>query len=582
MYSRIAVATLAIVACNKPEETGGETDSGETDSGDTDTAVATPTEHCGQITTPETWAPGVHDVTCYVYVEGTTLTLAPGAEVRFAGDTGLYVGYNGGGGQLIAEGTADHPIALHGPLQSGRGTWTGIVIAAATSETRLAELTLRDAGGVYADAAVTVDGGDLRVNHVTIHHVDDAGFHLLNGARFSEGSAGLVVSDAPTPGRINAGSVDSIPLAGLSLADNDDPEVYVDGGDLDHDATWGALGVPYFVQGDVYVDGGVGPATLTLAAGAELVMGSDRGIYVGYKDGAGGLVAAGTQASPVVFRGATAQPGLWSGVFYDDAAVNTKASLSWTEISDAGGAFVEGALFARDMTLRVDHVTIRDSENAGFMLAGTAEFDPASTDLTVTGCEVSGHATPYGAASIPEAGAYVGNDLDAVVIEGDSTLRESATWGDLGVPYQILTDLYVQSTTGVPPVLTVQPGAVLAFGAARGLYVGYGYPGGLLAGGSASAPVVITGIVHQPGSWSGVFLADDVVDASTVLSYVDVGYGGGEFSDANVTVTGSSPTLRNVNLHDSEGWGLTLHSGDPTVEQVTYVNNASGDLHDLR
>lgn len=576
MYRWTAVVTLALVACPQPEDTGEDTHTGDTE----DTSVVNPTDHCGEITTSETWAAGVHDVTCDLYVEGATLTLAPGVEVRFAPDLGLYVGYNGGGGQLIAEGTPDDPIRLHGPALSGRGTWTGVIIKPAASESRLAELTIEDAGGMYTDAALFVDDVDVRVNNVTFNHVEDAGFRLIHGARFSDGSAGLVVTDAPIPGWIEAASADSIPLVGLSLADNDDPELFVDGGDIDHDATWSALDVPYFVQGDLYVEGTTTAATLTLGAGTELVMGANNGIYVGYNDGPGGFVTAGTEALPVVLRGTSEQRGLWTGVRYLDSTVDADATLTWTEIADAGGMYSESAVYVEAATLKVDHVTLRGAENAGFQLGVNAKFDAASTELVVTGCEVAGDVRLSGVASIPEAGDYVGNDLDAVTIDGDSTLDKSATWGDLGVPYVLETDIEVGSATGPTPVLTLEAGVELAFGNSLGLYVGNGDPGGLIANGTTIAPVVFTGAAQQAGAWSGIFFKPDVIDASAVLTNVDIGYAGGMYSEANVTIDGSSPTLSHAFIHHSENWGIVVTSGSPVFDQVTYLSNASGDLND--
>ncbi len=515
-------------------------------------------------------------------MDGATLTIAPGAELRFVANIGLYIGRDGAGGQLLAEGTADHPIRMHGAALSGRGTWTGIIIEAATTESRLAELTIEDAGGMYADAALFVDDVDIRVNNVGIHHVEDAGFKLLHGARFSAGSAGLVVDDAPIPGWIEAANADSIPLSGLSLTGNDDAELYVEGGDVDHDATWTDLGVPYFVQGELRVEGTTSAATLTLGAGTEVVMASNTGIYVGYEGGPGGFITAGTEASPVILRGTSEQRGLWTGVRYYDTTVDAKASLTWTEISDAGGMYSESALFVEEATLKVDHVTLRGAENAGFQLAASAKFDAASTELLVTGCEVSGDVRLFGVASIPEMGDYVGNDLNAVMIDGDSTVDKSATWGDLGVPYELLTDVQVRSATGPAPVLTLEAGVVLAFANNRGLYVGNGDAGGLMANGTALAPVVFTGTAEQTGAWTGILLKPDLIDASTVLTHVDIGYAGGMYSDANVTIDGSSPTISNAFVHHAEGFGIIINSGSPTLQTVTYQGNTSGDLQDDR
>jgi hypothetical protein len=55
-------------------------------------AVISLNEHCGIITRDETWGPGVHAVTCNVVVgSGATLTISPGAIVKFQLQTSLQV-----------------------------------------------------------------------------------------------------------------------------------------------------------------------------------------------------------------------------------------------------------------------------------------------------------------------------------------------------------------------------------------------------------------------------------------------------------------------------------------------------------
>lgn len=69
-----------------------------------------PGAHCGPITTNETWGPGVHQITCPVYVPaGVALTLAAGSEVQTQSS-----GYVEAYGSLVVAGTAEAPVRISG------------------------------------------------------------------------------------------------------------------------------------------------------------------------------------------------------------------------------------------------------------------------------------------------------------------------------------------------------------------------------------------------------------------------------------------------------------------------------------
>ena len=59
-------------------------------------------EHRGHITSDETWVEGIHLITGDVYVSGATLTIEPGAIVRFTEGTSLVIGLNADNSQLLA------------------------------------------------------------------------------------------------------------------------------------------------------------------------------------------------------------------------------------------------------------------------------------------------------------------------------------------------------------------------------------------------------------------------------------------------------------------------------------------------
>jgi hypothetical protein len=167
-----------------------------------------------------------------------------------------------------------------------------------------------------------------------------------------------------------------------------------------------------------------------------------------------------------------------------------------------------------DPVLLVDHVTVRDAGGVGIFVERFGAFDPASTDLTITGAatEAARVATPA-VHSIP-AGSYTGNAIDAIVIDAANTIVDSETFRDRGVPYVATWSLAVK-----PPAadrvarLTVEPGVTLKFPKEHGLVMGVGsssspaFPGELVAVGTPERPIVFTSAEPIPaaGDWRGIY-----------------------------------------------------------------------------
>ncbi len=85
-------------------------------------------------------------------VEGGTLTIGPGVELRFD-NCQLQAGY-GAKGTLKIAGSAEKPVVLRG-LRDEKDAWTGVVLNASSNDNTIEHAVIRDASG---DAAVTVHG----------------------------------------------------------------------------------------------------------------------------------------------------------------------------------------------------------------------------------------------------------------------------------------------------------------------------------------------------------------------------------------------------------------------------------------
>ena len=100
----------------------------------------------------------------------------------------------------------------------------------------------------------------------------------------------------------------------------------------------------------------------------------------------------------------------------------------------------------RAVALRLQHVVIKGSAGLGIFLQG-ARFDPASTDVTITGA--GWYPVYLGAASAGDLpiGSYTGNAIDQILLQtfgvaaydDAATITSDVTFKDLGVPYRVGT-----------------------------------------------------------------------------------------------------------------------------------------------
>lgn len=302
--------------------------------------------------------------------------------------------------------------------------------------------------------------------------------------------------------------------------------------DITRDETWTLEGSPHRLPDGAAVQNG---ATVTLAPCAVVLVGHGNGVEV--QDGAG-LIATGDPAHPIRFGSDNPQPqaGDWQSLWFSPNARRT-SRLS-NVILEHGGADWNGrsaCLAVLASELHVDHVTARQCRAFGVGLFESGTFSRDSSDLTVTGA-AAGNSSATGAvyvqrapsvASVP-SGAYTGNAADEVFIaeanagNDQNTIRQSAVWKNLGVPYHLADDqdLRVDGPTG--PVLTISPGVTIRFGRGAGISVGYDAEGGLVLDGNAEATRITlrpAGTDESPAQWRGIYLGPRFNRSATRLRF---------------------------------------------------------------
>ncbi|MDJ0839137.1 MAG: leucine-rich repeat domain-containing protein [Acidobacteriota bacterium] len=273
-------------------------------------------------------------------------------------------------------------------LKGGRGTVSGCTISGNTTavEGRFEGFTLTDNvitdnnRGVilteYSNASAQVSNNDIFGN--TLFNLKNDGVNNKDVSGNWWGSvdpctieAGILDGcDDNTLGLVHYSAVLTGPIAGAPGTTE-----LTRCTDCAEDMIWTAQDSPHVLTENLVIFPG---ATLTIEAGAEVVVAAGVTIEI-----RGTLTVSGTQAEPVIIRGATSQKGAWDGI-----AVKTElggaASIAWAEISDAATAL------GLDCCWEGGPVSIADT---GFSNNQTALGGYAGWQLTAVRCTFTGNDT---------------------------------------------------------------------------------------------------------------------------------------------------------------------------------------------
>ena len=275
-----------------------------------------------------------------------TLTLAPGAELRFDGDGSLEVGYYAEGG-LVAEGTAEQPIRFDANERQEAGGWGGLELYG-KSEARLHHVVLAH-GGKQEDEGVLLIDGSARVSLKDARFESDAVGVVVRGKNAKlEGFDALAFEGTPVALR---GAARYLGALGSGNHYGGEPRVVAEADKLEADATWTLQpGARVELDGRLQVSG----ARLTVEAGVTLHVKDGVDVQVGYYDVAG-LELRGTAEQPVTFRGQRDEPGSWGGlVFFTKAKGNVLEHVVLRNAGEQAGARFDGESQAKIDGLRCD------------------------------------------------------------------------------------------------------------------------------------------------------------------------------------------------------------------------------------
>ncbi|MCB9759703.1 MAG: hypothetical protein H6739_07660 [Alphaproteobacteria bacterium] len=359
-------------------------------------------------------------------------------------------------------------------------------------------------------------------------------------------------------------------------------------GDITADETWFARDNPHTVTCTISVRDG---ATLTLEPGAQVQFArGDYELRVA-PEGAGGLMAEGTEDEPIRLF-AVDETETWHSLgFFAGAA---PAVLRYVEIDQATTepghtAFAGGSIIVSGAEVTLDHVTITRAEECGMLLVDGGAISAESQSLVITGGEgwpVCAHAPLL--ETLPAVGSdYTGNGYDAVAVDyREFVIGTSTAWRDLEVPYLITDRVEVCGPEDSPPTLTLEPGVDLIF--VEDAYLAVGpraeCAANLIAEGTTEAPITFMGEDATTGSWGGVLIAGHPNSPDSSLRHVELGYGGKDYwffypMLGALNFYGVGGSVIDSSVHDAACHGIDVR-GEVTVDisGMSYAGNGCEDV----
>lgn len=275
------------------------------------------------------------------------------------------------------------------------------------------------------------------------------------------------------------------------------------------------------IEGDITVNNG---ATLTIEPGTTIRMGSGRWLRV--EDGV--LKADGTEDAPITIRGVDDGKARFLGV---DLRSGTRSGTSLSFVTIDGGGEVgfgdRGCLSLVDVPAdRVSLVdlTLQNCGQAGLRMTGEVPPLTAFDRITINNADVGMSISQRIAGEIDE-GATTTGVLENRLLD-DTNVEESYTLKTQNEAWHSIGDIDVSGPSA--PVLTIEAGNTLRFEDTKWIAVGNNGPGGLVAVGTAEAPITFASVdtgASTKGAWLGVFLREATL-SGTRLEFVTVEGGG--------------------------------------------------------
>src|SRR3990167_3995055 len=336
------------------------------------------------------------------------------------------------------------------------------------------------------------------------------------------------------------------------------------------DETWYAADNPHIVTTGIHV---YSSATLTIEPGCLVNFDAGAALYIGYYSGAT-LIADGTSLNPITFtsNASTPAPGDWRGIVFFNSTVDGSTIMDNCTVEYGGFDSYNANINCNNASPTIQNCTIQHSDGYGIYCDNYSA--PTLTNNTISNngsFPISEHCDRLDSNVTGNTGSS--NGTDAIEVRG-GVITSSHTW--------VVQDFYFNVTDATHvyngATLTIPPGCLVKFNAGTALYIGY-YSGATLnADGTSGNPITFTSNVSPPapGDWSGIVFFNSTDDASTIMDYCTVEYGGYDSFNFKIHFNSASPTIQNCTIQHSDEYGIYCDGySAPTLTNNTISNNGS-------
>jgi hypothetical protein len=525
---------------------------------------------------------------------GSTMSVAPGTEMRFADNRRLLVSTNGEDGTLVAMGTPESPIRMVADSNSWNGIHLDDRIQAGTvlRNVRVEGFSAGVSGGLRVDEPSIPGNRVAIIENCLIQSSEpgSTGVYLHDNARVSSFENNVVDVNGVSVSATMAGFDDV-----LGPSNAYEAPLRVRGGTITGaHMVWhkplasDASTQPIRPTRSLTVTDG----SLVIHAGNRIEMPLDGELAMMSSQ----LVVDGTPSDPVVFE-PIAGAAYWNRIRLHgtggagvsriaNALLQTAGSNPAQGVGTDWAAIVVRANASVPATPTVSDTMIVDSNGYGMTFADSTHCRGACNDNTIVGSRFSA-VRLYGnfVGRFGTGNSLAGNNTtstlghEGVWVVGD-IVDTTATWPANDVPYLMHGGFELRQSSPVDPVpvWTIEPGSELRFASDRRLRVGEGNDGILDAQGTSTEPIKFTSIdTVAPVFWRGIDFNQG--SDGSILDQVVVSYGGRSANTGNLNFrSGSLVTIGSVTFTHSEDYAAVIYSGSapmftgPPTDRVYMLN----------
>ncbi|NNK08536.1 MAG: hypothetical protein HKP50_14590 [Myxococcales bacterium] len=529
---------------------------------------------------------------------GSTMTLAPGTEMRFASGRQLTVSTNAEEGTLVAAGSPEAPIRM----LPDSGTWNGILFddrigpGTVLRNLRVEGFAAGANGGLRVDNPAA-PGARIAIVENCLFQSDEGGalgVRVWDDARLSSFENNVIDVRGSSVSAAMLGFDDVLGPSNRYEAPLEVRSGSIVGANMVWDRPEASDGTtqPIRPTGTLAITDG----SLNIHAGNRIEMPLDGSITMTDSQ----IVVDGTASSPVVFEPA-AGADYWNRIRLRGRAAGV-TRIANAVLRSAGSSPTAGAATTRaaitvehndgvPATPAIDNTVIMGSNGYGITFADTTHCGGACTDNTVIGSRFSA-IRMYGnfVGRFGTGNSLVGNNTtgtfghDGFWVVGDA-VDASATWPRNDVPYMMhgVFKLRQANPFDPVPIWTIEPGSELRFSSDGRVRVGDGNDGVLDARGTSSDSILFTSMdLATPAFWRGIDFAQGS-DGST-LDHVIVSYGGESADTGNVNFrSGSIVTVGVATFTHSAEFAAVIYAGSapmfigPSTDRL-YVRNGQASV----